>query len=85
MEQRWNDTDRGNQRTRRKTCPSATLSTINSTRTDLGANADPHGKKPAPTRLSYSMVVLTIPGPERAEITYIMMSFIIHIYLIVVY
>jgi len=36
----WNDTDRGKQKygTQRKTCPIATLSTINLTWTDLGLN-----------------------------------------------
>jgi hypothetical protein len=34
----WNDTDRGNRRTLRKTCHSATLSTTNPTWTDPGAN-----------------------------------------------
>jgi hypothetical protein len=38
MEQQWNDIDKKNWRTRRKTCPSATLSTVNPTWTDLGTN-----------------------------------------------
>jgi hypothetical protein len=38
MEQQWNDTDRGNRRTRRETCPSATLSATNRTWPALGAN-----------------------------------------------
>jgi hypothetical protein len=42
MDQRWDDIDRGNQRTRRKTCPSATLCTTNTTWTVLEANADLH-------------------------------------------
>jgi hypothetical protein len=37
-ERRWNDIDRGNRRTPRKTYPSATLSTTNSTWIDPGAN-----------------------------------------------
>jgi hypothetical protein len=37
-EPQWHDTDRGNRRTRRKTCPSATLSTTNPTWTDPGPN-----------------------------------------------
>jgi hypothetical protein len=37
-EPRRNDIDRENLRTRRKTCPIATLSTTNPTRTDLGTN-----------------------------------------------
>jgi hypothetical protein len=36
MKQQWNDIDKKNQRTWRKTNPSATLSTTNSTWTDLG-------------------------------------------------
>jgi hypothetical protein len=43
------DTDRGNRRTRRKTCPSATLSTTNPTWTDLGLCVD----RPATNRLSH--------------------------------
>jgi hypothetical protein len=31
MEQRWNDTDRKNRKTRKKTCPCAILSTTNAT------------------------------------------------------
>jgi hypothetical protein len=34
----WNDIDRGNWRTRRKTCPNATLSSTDLTWTDPGAN-----------------------------------------------
>jgi hypothetical protein len=33
---RWNDVDRENRRTRRKTCPSATLSTANNALRELG-------------------------------------------------
>jgi hypothetical protein len=40
MEHQWNEIDRGKPTTRRKTCPSATLSTTNSTWTDLGLNPD---------------------------------------------
>jgi hypothetical protein len=47
-ERRWNDTDRGNRRTRRKTCPSATLSTTNPTWIDPGANPGLRGERPAP-------------------------------------
>jgi hypothetical protein len=35
-EPRWNDVDRENRKTQRKTCSSCTLSTTNSTWTDLG-------------------------------------------------
>jgi hypothetical protein len=53
MEQRWNDTDR---RTRRETCPSATLSTTNPTWTAVDAKPGLHGEKPAANRLSYDRV-----------------------------
>jgi hypothetical protein len=47
----WNDTDRENWRTPRKTCPSATLSTTNPTWTDLGPQ-NPHELTWAWTRAS---------------------------------
>jgi hypothetical protein len=37
-EPQWNELTEENQRTRRKTCPSATLSTTNPKRTDPGTN-----------------------------------------------
>jgi hypothetical protein len=43
----WNDIDRGNQISPRKTCPSATSSTTNHIWTDLGANLGLHREKPA--------------------------------------
>jgi hypothetical protein len=52
MEQRWNGTDRGNSKSGRKTCPSATLSTANPKWTYLGKNKDLHGEKPAASSLS---------------------------------
>jgi hypothetical protein len=55
---RWNDTDMGNQRTRRKTCPSATLSTTKPTRIDPGANPGLRGDRPATNRLSNSMALI---------------------------
>jgi hypothetical protein len=39
--------------TRRKTCPSATLSTTNPTLTTLEANTGLRGEKPVTNRLSY--------------------------------
>jgi hypothetical protein len=42
-----------NRRTRRKTCPSATLSTTNPTWIDPGANSGLHSEKPATNRLSH--------------------------------
>jgi hypothetical protein len=44
MEHRWNDTDRGKLKTRRKTCPSATLSTTNPTWTDPESNLGLRGE-----------------------------------------
>jgi hypothetical protein len=44
---------RGNRNTRRKTCPSATLSTTNPTWPDPGSNPGCRGEKPATNRLSY--------------------------------
>jgi hypothetical protein len=44
---------RGNRSTRKKTCPSATLSTTNPTWPDLGSNPGRRGVKPATNRLSY--------------------------------
>jgi hypothetical protein len=52
-ERRWNDIDRGNRRTRRKACPSATLSTTNPTWIDPGANSGLRGERPASNRLSH--------------------------------
>jgi hypothetical protein len=46
-EYRWNDTDRGKTKYRRKTCPSATLSITEPTRTDLKTNPGLRGKIPA--------------------------------------
>jgi hypothetical protein len=42
-----------NQSTRGKTCPSATLSTINPTWTDPGLNPGLRGERPASNRLSH--------------------------------
>jgi hypothetical protein len=53
MEQRWNDADRGNRRTRRGIYPSATLTTTNHTWTNLGVSPGLHGEKPETNRLSY--------------------------------
>jgi hypothetical protein len=48
-----------NRRTRRKTCPSATLSTTNHTWSEPGANPDLRGKRPVTNRLSYGTATLT--------------------------
>jgi hypothetical protein len=55
MEQRWNHIDRGKPKdSEKKTCPSATLSTTNPTRTDLGA------KRANPCTHSLTQLVLTL-------------------------
>jgi hypothetical protein len=53
MEHQWNEIDRGKQTTRRKTCPSATLSTTNPTWTDPGSNPGLRNGRPATNRLSH--------------------------------
>jgi hypothetical protein len=51
---RWNDIlTRENRKTRRKTCPSATLSTINPTWIEPGVNPGLRGERPATKNLSY--------------------------------
>jgi hypothetical protein len=47
-----------NRSTRGKTCPSATLSTTNPTRTDPGSNPDLRGEKSATNRLSYGTALM---------------------------
>jgi hypothetical protein len=49
----WNDIDRENGRTRRKPCPSATLSTTNPTWTDPGMNPGLHGENLVTNHLSH--------------------------------
>jgi hypothetical protein len=53
MEHQWNEIDRRKPTTRRKTCPSATLSTTNPTWTDPGSNSGLRGERPATNRLSH--------------------------------
>jgi hypothetical protein len=48
-----------NRTTRRKTCPSATLSTTNPTWTDPGSNPGLRGEKPATNRLSHGTALMT--------------------------
>jgi hypothetical protein len=48
----WNDIDRENRRTRRKSCPSVTSSTTNPTWIDPVANPGLRGERPATNRLS---------------------------------
>jgi hypothetical protein len=59
--------------TREETCPSATLSTTNLTRTDPGLNPGLRGEKPATNRLShdtaldnhcYLVTTLTLNTPD---------------------
>jgi hypothetical protein len=52
MEQWGNDNDRENRSTRRRTRPSATLSTIDLTWTGLGSNPGHSSERPATNRLS---------------------------------
>jgi hypothetical protein len=53
MERQWNESGRRKPTTRRKTCPSATLSTTNPTWTDPGSNTGLRSGKPATNRLSH--------------------------------
>jgi hypothetical protein len=53
MVHQWNEIDRGKPTTRRKTSPSATLSTTNLTWTDPGSNPGLRGERPATNRLSH--------------------------------
>jgi hypothetical protein len=50
VEWNWNPENRS---TRRKTCPGATLSTTNPTRTEPGSNTGLRGGRPAANRLSH--------------------------------
>jgi hypothetical protein len=56
-ERRWNDIDRGNWRTRRKTCLSATLSTTDPTWINPGSNPGLRGERPANNDLSHGTVL----------------------------
>jgi hypothetical protein len=64
-ELRWNDIDRGSQRTQRKTCPSATLSTINPIWIDPSANPGLRGERPVTNGLSHGTALARIElGPK---------------------
>jgi hypothetical protein len=52
-EPRWIPWTGENRRTRRKSCPTATLSITNPTRTNPGANSDLLGERPMTDRLSH--------------------------------
>jgi hypothetical protein len=49
-----------NRRTRRKTCPNATLSTKNPTCIDLGVNLGLHGERPATNDLSHGTAIVLV-------------------------
>jgi hypothetical protein len=55
----WNEIDRGKPTTRRKTCPSATLSTTNLTWTDPGSSPGVRGERPATNRLSHGTAFIS--------------------------
>jgi hypothetical protein len=59
-ERRWNDIDRENWGTRRKTCPSAILSTTNPTWIDPGTNSGFRGERAATNRLSHGTALKII-------------------------
>jgi hypothetical protein len=59
MGHQWNEIDRGKPTTRRKPCPSATLSTTNSTWTDPGSNPGLRSERPATNRLSHGTAYIT--------------------------
>jgi hypothetical protein len=60
MGHQWNEIDRGKPTTRRKTCPSATLSTTNPTWTDPGSKPGLRSGRPATNRLSHDTAILTL-------------------------
>jgi hypothetical protein len=60
----WNDIlAGGNRRTRRKSCPSATLSSINPTWIDPGANPALRGERPATNDLSHGTALRHLTHP----------------------
>jgi hypothetical protein len=64
-----------NRRTRRKTCPSATLSTTNPTWIDPGVNPGLRGERPAANDLSHGTTKppkwLVVTGAERNNLTFV--------------
>jgi hypothetical protein len=60
MEHQWNEIDRWKPATRRKTCPSATLSTTNPTWTDPGSNPGLRSGRPATNRLSHGTASVSL-------------------------
>jgi hypothetical protein len=66
-ERRWNDILTGENRiTRRKTCPSATLSITNPTWIDPGANPGPRGERLATNDLSHGTALVTYVTADKA-------------------
>jgi hypothetical protein len=59
-----------NQRTRGKTCPSATLSTTNPTWTDLGSNPGLHGGRPVANFLSHGTPLAPVLGEQQVTPTF---------------
>jgi hypothetical protein len=59
-EPQWNDTDRGNQVTQRKTRPIANLSTTSPIWTDPGANPGLHIDRPATNHLSLNLFLTNV-------------------------
>jgi hypothetical protein len=55
----WNEDWQGKPKYSEKTCPSATLSTTNTTRLDQVFNPGRRGGKPATNRLSYGAAIFT--------------------------
>jgi hypothetical protein len=74
MGHQWNEIDRGKPTTRRKPCPSATLSTTNLTWTDPGSNPGLCGERPATNRLSH--------GTAECNLTAIVNVYLNNVYFI---
>jgi hypothetical protein len=60
-----------NRRTRRKTCPSATLSTTNPTRIDQGTNPGLRGERPVTNRLSHGMAQHATDVLQQISVSFI--------------
>jgi hypothetical protein len=58
MKPRWNDTDRGNWRSRGETCSSDTLSTTDHTYAELRASPGLRGERPATNHLSHGVAII---------------------------
>jgi hypothetical protein len=64
----WNDTDRGKQRNRRKTCPSAAIPTIKLTWTCSGSNSGLRGKMPATNHLTRLKIEINLNYTNREQL-----------------